>query len=85
MKTASICGVGGQDGAYLSQLLLEKGYRVFGTSRDAQGGSFANMQRLGARGRVSLLSMAPEDFRGVFTAIKACQLNDVYFSRGNHL
>ena len=34
MKTALICGVSGQDGAYLAKLLLEKGYRVFGTSRD---------------------------------------------------
>ncbi len=32
---ALICGVGGQDGAYLARLLLEKGYEVVGTSRDA--------------------------------------------------
>ena len=35
-KRALICGVTGQDGAYLAQLLLEKGYRVWGTSRQAQ-------------------------------------------------
>src|SRR5437764_102354 len=35
MKTALIFGVSGQDGAYLSQLLLEKNYIVHGTSRDA--------------------------------------------------
>src|SRR5258708_3682408 len=34
-KTALICGVGGQDGAWLAKLLLERGYRVVGTSRDA--------------------------------------------------
>lgn len=33
MKTAIITGIGGQDGAYLAQLLLEKGYRVIGTDR----------------------------------------------------
>lgn len=82
MKTALICGVGGQDGAYLSQLLINKGYRVFGTSRDAQGGSFNNLQRVGVRERVGMLSMAPEDFRSVFMALKACQPDEVYFLAG---
>lgn len=82
MKTALICGVGGQDGAYLSRLLLEKGYRVYGTSRDAQGGSFANLQHLGLRERVDLLSMAPEDFRSVFKAIRTSQPDEVYFLAG---
>ena len=35
-KTALICGVSGQDGSYLAQLLLQKGYQVHGTARDAQ-------------------------------------------------
>lgn len=82
MKTALICGVGGQDGAYLSRLLLAKGYRVYGTSRDAQGGSFANLQRMGVLQQVGLLSMAPEDFRSVFMAIKTAQPDEVYFLAG---
>ena len=44
---AIICGVGGQDGAYLAQLLLEKGYKVVGTSRDASSAQFPNLRRLG--------------------------------------
>ena len=40
MRTALICGISGQDGAYLAKLLLEKGYRVVGTSRDALASSF---------------------------------------------
>ncbi len=82
MTTALICGVAGQDGAYLSQLLLNKGYRVFGTSRDAQGGSFSNLERLGLRKHVGILSMAPEDFRSVFMTIKACKPDEVYFLAG---
>ncbi len=82
LKTALICGVGGQDGAYLSRFLLNKGYRVFGTSRDAQGGSFSNLQRLGVLERVGMLSMAPEDFRSVLMAIKACEPDEVYFLAG---
>ena len=36
IKKALICGVSGQDGTYLSKLLLEKGYQVYGGSRDAK-------------------------------------------------
>lgn len=82
MKTALICGVGGQDGAYLSRLLLQKNYRVYGTSRDAQGGGFSNLQRLGVREQVFLMSMAPEDFRSVFKAFTAVQPDEVYFLAG---
>jgi GDPmannose 4,6-dehydratase len=82
LKTALICGVAGQDGAFLSRLLLDKGYCVYGTSRDAQGGSFSNLSRLGIRERVRLLSMAPEDFRSVFVAMKTSQPDEVYFLAG---
>lgn len=37
MKTAIITGISGQDGLYMAEFLLEKGYRVIGTSRDARG------------------------------------------------
>ncbi len=36
MRRALICGISGQDGAYLAQHLLNKGYEVGGTSSDAQ-------------------------------------------------
>ncbi len=45
MKRALICGISGQDGAYLARLLLDKRYEVFGTSRDAQMSSFRNLAR----------------------------------------
>lgn len=49
MKTALICGISGQDGSYLARLLLDHGYEVVGTSRDAQMSSFVNLDRLGIR------------------------------------
>jgi len=52
--TAMICGVSGLDGAYLARLLLDKGYRVIGTSRDATTNSFANLERLGIADRVEM-------------------------------
>jgi GDPmannose 4,6-dehydratase len=51
---ALIIGVSGQDGAYLSQLLLGKGYEVFGTSRDSHSSSFENLRILDVRDRVRL-------------------------------
>ena len=46
MKTAIITGVTGQDGAYLSQLLLEKGYKVYGTYRRTSSVNFWRMNDL---------------------------------------
>ena len=82
MKNALVLGVNGQDGAYLAKLLLQKGYIVFGTSRDVQGSSLANLVRLGIRDMVKLISMAPEDFRSVFMAIRYSNPDEVYFLAG---
>ncbi len=78
MKTALICGVSGQDGAYLAQWLLGQGYRVFGTSRDAQTASFANLQRLGIRDQVRLTSMVLTDFRSVLQTLAKSEPDEVY-------
>jgi GDPmannose 4,6-dehydratase len=46
-KTAVVTGVTGQDGAYLAQLLLEKGYRVVGTFRRTSSVNFWRIEELG--------------------------------------
>jgi len=79
---ALICGISGQDGAYLARLLLDKGYEVFGTSRDAQVGGFANLVRLGVRDRVSLESMATNDFRSVLTVLRRTEPDEIYNMAG---
>ena len=81
-KSALICGVSGQDGGYLAQLLLSKGYTVWGTSRDAQGSAFGNLKTLGVFGNVKLISMVPEDFRSVYMAIKKSNPDEVYYLAG---
>ncbi len=78
MRKALICGITGQDGAYLARLLLGKGYEVWGTSRDAQTSSFANLQQLGLADRVRKLSMAPSDFRSVLGAIDKSNPDEIY-------
>ena len=47
MKTAIITGITGQDGAYLAELLLEKGYEVYGTYRRTSSVNFWRIQELG--------------------------------------
>ena len=42
-RTALICGISGQDGAYLAHELLSRGYKVVGTSRDAQAVSYTHL------------------------------------------
>jgi GDPmannose 4,6-dehydratase len=82
VKVALICGVSGQDGSYLAQLLLSKGYTVWGTSRDAQVTSFGNLNKLGILDKVNFISMVPEDFRSVFIAIKKSNPDEVYYLAG---
>ena len=77
-KSALICGVSGQDGAYLARLLIDKGYRVTGTSRDAQVSSFNNLVRLGIRDRLQLLSMVGTDFRSVLNVVAKVQPDEIY-------
>ncbi|AFY84461.1 GDP-mannose 4,6-dehydratase [Oscillatoria acuminata] len=78
MKKALICGISGQDGAYLAQLLLSKGYTVCGTSRDAQMSSFRNLTRLGIREQVKLESMSLTDFRSVLQILTKIEPDEVY-------
>lgn len=78
MKTALICGVSGQDGAYLAELLLGKGYLVYGASRDAQVTSFHNLVRLGIREQVKTVSVNIHDFRSVLQAILKIRPDEVY-------
>ena len=55
MKKALITGVTGQDGAYLSELLLKKGYKVFGTFRRVSTPNFWRLQTLDIfRGSIDL-------------------------------
>lgn len=81
-RTALICGVSGQDGSYLAQLLLKKGYTVFGTSRDVQGSSFSNLQKLGIKEQISYISMVPEDFRSVLVALRKSNPDELYYLAG---
>ena len=77
-KKALVLGISGQDGAYLAQLLLRKGYEVYGGSRDAGARRFDNLVRLGIRDNIQLLSINLTDFHSVVTALERIQPDEIY-------
>ena len=77
-RKALICGVSGQDGAYLSRFLLGKGYDVHGTARDAQMSSFSNLGKLDILDQITLHSMALNDFRSVLQVLTNVQPDEIY-------
>jgi GDPmannose 4,6-dehydratase len=77
-KKALIFGISGQDGAFLAQLLLSKGYVVAGTSRDAQLANFKNLNTLGIIDAVQTVSANLIDFRSVLDVISKTQPQEIY-------
>lgn len=78
MKKALVCGVSGQDGAYLSKFLIKKGYAVYGTSRDAQVCNFHNLKDLGVFDEVEVCSMVSTDFRSVLQVLTNIKPDEIY-------
>ena len=77
-KKALIIGITGQDGAYLAQHLLAKGYTVTGSSRDVMASMFGNLNALGIREQVKLISVSINEFRSVFNAIQISDPDEIY-------
>jgi GDPmannose 4,6-dehydratase len=65
-KTALVTGVTGQDGFFLSQLLLAKGYRVFGSTRNLKAG----LEVLQARGLAADVTLIENDLLSTISAVK---------------
>lgn len=78
MKTALVVGISGQDGTYLASLLLEKGYRVVGTSRDSQVCGFNGLVELGILQSVELCSMDLTDLGSVVQVLAAIKPDEIY-------
>lgn len=75
---ALILGVSGQDGAYLSQFLLNKGYEVVGTSRDIQTNAFKNLDKLNIQSDVEKVSLAINDFHSVLSVVESVAPDEIY-------
>jgi len=78
MSTALITGITGQDGAYLAQLLLEKGYRVIGAFRRASTVSTFRLDALGITPEVELVPFDLTDHGNMRRVIDAAAPDEVY-------
>ncbi len=81
-KTALICGVSGQDGTYLAAALLDKGYRVLGTSRTPQSALSGSALARSMIGRVEVLAMTPSDYQSVLAAVVRAEADEIYSLAG---
>lgn len=77
-KVAFICGVSGQDGAYLASYLLNKGYVVFGSTRTLPLPSQNNLVRLGIETRVRLVQLDPICLNSVRAQLALAAPHEVY-------
>jgi len=77
-KKALIIGISGQDGGYLTQLLLGKGYEVHGTSRDHELATFSGLEKLGLKEKIKFHSLALSDFRSVMSVIQKVKPDELY-------
>ena len=78
MKKVLITGVTGQDGAYLSKLLLSKGYKVFGTFRRVSTPNFWRLQNLGIFNKINLIPADLLDMGSLLEALTVSEPDEVY-------
>ena len=77
-KTALITGVSGQDGAYLSKLLLKKGYRVIGGERRSASGSLWRLKDLNIENDVEITDFELSEFTNIYRTIEKYKPNEIY-------
>ena len=73
-----VTGITGQDGAYLSELLLNKGYRVIGAYRRTSGLDTWRLRYLGIESKVILESMDLEDLSNQIRIVQKYQPDEIY-------
>lgn len=78
MKTAIITGIAGQDGAYLSHLLLDKGYKVFGTFRRKSHPSLGRLKWIGVDRDIEMIDLDLADEDSIKSSVRAIQADEIY-------
>ena len=78
MKTALIFGVTGQDGAYLSQFLLKKGYNVFGTFRRTSHKCFERLDEMETFDQITRIKADLADPSSIQSSIRQSQPDEIY-------
>ena len=77
MKKALITGYRGQDGAYLSRLLLEKGYQVHGADVPGDAGAW-RLRELGIEGKVKEVPLDLMDESGICAVLESVKPDEIY-------
>ena len=77
-KTALITGIFGQDGAYLAQLLLDRGYRVIGGHRRAATRTDWRLRELGVADDIEYLDLELLEFSNILKVIESCKPDEIY-------
>lgn len=77
-KVAIVTGVTGQDGAYLSKLLLEKGYKVYGAVRRSASTNFWRLEELGVRNEIEYVSMDLCEYTNIIRTIRKIQPDEFF-------
>jgi GDPmannose 4,6-dehydratase len=79
-RKALITGITGQDGAYLADLLLDNGYRVFGLARRSSVAEVRDvrLRRLGIADEISLLDADITDLGSLIRVVRSVQPDEVY-------
>ena len=78
MKRALIIGITGQDGAYLAQLLLEKGYQVYGGYRRSANTNYESLRYLNIFERVQMLPLELLEISNIIRVLEHCRPDEVY-------
>ena len=80
MRRAIVTGITGQDGAYLAELLLEKGYKVFGAYRHTSAPNFWRIEELGIKDheRLELVGYDLTDFSSIMRLIQQTEPQEIY-------
>lgn len=80
MKRAIITGITGQDGAYLAQFLLSKGYKVYGTYRRSSSVNFWRIEELGIQDdpNLELLQYDLTDLGANLHLVQAVEPDEIY-------
>lgn len=76
--TALITGIAGQDGAYLSRLLLERGYTVVGGARSARAADTRRLETLGVAGHVTVVDFDLADVASLPPRLAEIRPDEVY-------
>jgi GDPmannose 4,6-dehydratase len=78
MKKALITGITGQDGPYLSKLLLERGYEVYGAFRRTAGLNLTGLRFLGVNNRINFIPLELLEFTNLYRTIEKIQPDEIY-------